>query len=147
VPITSRREGRPRNVEIAYWIWIVAAVLLVLFGALLSTASTDAAREVWEKNGNDPDGFAGYMRMLRGIGIISLVVGLGVGFLARPVRFGDARFRRALVALSFVFALVGLGLVLIGIAPTIFVIVPLLLIAAGVLVYRPSGNSWFTDEQ
>ena len=134
---------RPRTVTAAYWIWIVCATILVLFGLLAATASADAIRERLADQAVSHDDVDAVMRLLRVSGVISLLVGLAIGLLAGPVRAGDERFRRALVALSAVFALIQIGAVLFGLSPGFLLIVPILLLSAGILAYRPPSNAWF----
>ena len=137
---------RPRTVTAAYWIWIVCAAVLVLFGLLAATASADAIRERLTDQHVSPDNIDAFMQLLRVSGIISLIVGLAIGLLAGPVRAGDERFRRALVALSAVFALIQIGAVIMGLSPGILLIVPILLLVAAMLAYRPASNDWFARD-
>lgn len=139
-------SSRPRAVSVAYWLWLVAAVLLVLFGLLAVTTSSDEIRRQFVENGNDPASVDSFVLLLRGIGVGSLVVGIVVGLLAGPVRTGDPRFRRALVTLSGVFALLSMATVLLGLTPGVLLIVPILLVIAAVLVYRPGARDWFVHE-
>lgn len=137
--------NRPRNVTIAYWLWIVCAVLLILFGLLAFTASADAIREQFaEDKRDDVDAF---IKLLRGIGVISLLVGGVVGFLAGPVRKGDRRFRRTLATLSVVFAFLQIFAVIVGLSPFALLLVAVGLLVAAILVYRPQADAWFAVEQ
>lgn len=134
---------RPKTVSVAYWLWLAASVILVLFGLLALTSSGDAIRDRLIDGGTDPGNVDSFLMLLRGTGIGSVIVGIAFGLLAGPVRAGDARFRRALVALSGVFALLQIGFVLVGLSPGILLLVPILIVGAGVLVYRASSAAWF----
>lgn len=144
----SPPDVRPKNVSAAYWIWIACAAILVFFGLLAVTASGDAIREQLADNQHSvgkADNADAFLRLLRGSGAFSLIVGVAVGLLAAPVRSGDDRFRRAMVALSASFGLLQIAGVILGVSPGILLLVPVLLMAAGILVYRPSSNDWFVD--
>ena len=138
-------SSRPVSVSVAIWLWLVAAFVLILFGLLAATTSADHIREQLAQN-SDPAKADSIELLLRGIGVGSLVVGVVVGLLAGPVRNGDPRFRRALVTLSGVFALLAMATVLLGLTPGVLLIVPILLVVAGVLVYRASARDWFVHE-
>ena len=127
--------------------WIVCAAVLVLFGLLAATSSADAIRQRLTEQHVSADNIEAFMQLLRITGVISLVVGLAVGLLAGPVRRGDERFRRALVALSAVFALIQIAAVLFALSPPVLLVVPILLIGAGILVYRPGSRDWFTHAE
>lgn len=140
----SPRDVRSKNVSAAYWIWIVCAAILVFFGLLAVTTSADAIREQLAENGK-ADNADSFLRLLRGSGILSVIVGVAIGLLAAPVRSGDDRFRRAIVALSASFGLLQIAGVILGVSPGILLLVPVLLMTAGILVYRQSSNDWFVD--
>lgn len=81
----------------------------------------------------------------RGAGVISVLVGGGIAFLAGRARTGDTRFRRAAVALSFaVIVLVAFASVL-RIINLFTLLAVLPLIAATVLITRPAAAS--ADEE
>lgn len=101
----------------AFWCWVVASAMLMAGGLIAAS---------WQ---NVP-------AVLRGAGVISAAAGAAVALLAGRSRGGDARYRRALIALSLtivglisISALAGIGNVL-----TLLAIVPLL--AGTVLVSR-----------
>ncbi|TSD99559.1 hypothetical protein FOS14_12385 [Skermania sp. ID1734] len=127
----------------AYWVWIVAAVLLVLFGLLALTASGEAIRNNLSQSGVGVDKIGALINLLRGNGLICLLVGIAVGLLAGPVRGGDGRIRRALAALSVVFALLEVAAVVTELSPGVLLVVPILLLVAVVLAYRDSASTWF----
>ncbi|MFE3291072.1 hypothetical protein [Rhodococcus sp. NPDC059234] len=137
---------RPRPVEIAYWLWLASAALLVLFGLLAVTTSGSALRETLAGRGADPDSVDALVLLLRGSGVVSLVVGLAVGLMAGPTRAGDPRFRRAVVALSVVYTLLQCALLLTGLGQAPMLLVSIVLSAASALVYLRSATGWFARE-
>ncbi len=134
-------ESTPRVVSVAYWIWVLCAAVMVLLGLLALTTSADAIRE---QLGSDADSF---VWLLRGIGATSLVFGLGIGFLAAPTRAGSARLRNVVVVLSAVFASVTIALSAIGVIAPVLLVVPLMLVVAGVLVFREGAREWFRRDR
>lgn len=140
----GQRGGRPRAVEIAYWTWLAAAALLVLFGLLALTASGTAVREQLLAGGADPEGVDALVTLLRGSGGLAVAVGVGVGMLAGPVRAGHPGFRRAAVALSGVYAVIQLLSVVAGVGQVPMLLAGVGLAIAAVLVYLPSCRDWFT---
>ena len=119
---------RPRIVEAVFWLWLVAAVALVLLGLLLGL-----------HGGNLP-------ALFRGAGIIFAVAGLALGFLAGRTRAGDARLRRAAVGLSL--ALVVLLALFTVMTGGVLWLVPMILTMVGaVLIMRPSAQDWFHTEE
>lgn len=131
-------ENRPRSVDAAFWCWLLAAVLLVALGLLTFTNGVTAVRAAGAADGTD---VSGIVTLFQGTGIIAVLVGLGTAFLARQVRRGDDRFRRAALALSVVAAFI---LLLASLGVSVLFIVPLgVLLAASVLITRPSAKQWF----
>ncbi len=122
----SASPSRPRVVDAAFWVWVLAAVALVLAGLLLALARADV-----------PIAY-------RGFGAVFAAAGLGLAYLARQTRSGDARFRRAAVTLSFTLAvLLVLFTLMLGQAGLVWLLAIALLVTAAVLVTRPSAQSWF----
>lgn len=138
---SSSDLARPRVVTIAYWLWLVSAVLSIVFALLIFTVPADSLRDTLTEQGSSDAAIDSFLTLLRGVAVISAVVGLVLGALSGPVKRGDARFRRALVALSAVFALI--VLVSSTFLPPEVVVVTVLLAVASVLVYRPSAKAWF----
>lgn len=111
---------RTRVVTAAFWCWVVASVLLMAGG--LIAASVQGAPGVF-----------------RGAGVISAIAGAGVAFLAGRSRGGDARYRRALIALSLtIVGLISISAV-VGIGNVITLLAVFPLIAAAILVTRPGA--------
>ena len=116
--------SRPRFVEAAFWIWLAAAFLLVLFGLLLAFTQTTV------------------QPVFRGAGALFVLAGVGLGYLAGRARTGDARFRRAalglalaLVVLLALFSLMTRGLV--------WLLIMILAMTGAVLIMRPGATAWF----
>lgn len=133
--------ARPRVVSVAYWLWLASAVLLIVVCMIALTLPSEQIRGSFE-TAEQGDSF---LTVFRGFGVISGVVGLAVGLMSGPVRGGDRRFRRALVALSATVSLLLIFASLVfPVAPTVITVG---LILAAVLVYRPSAREWFHREQ
>ncbi len=117
-------SGRPRVVEAVFWLWLVAAISLVLLGALMALT-----------RGNLPV-------LYRGAGILFALAGLALGYLAGRTRAGHARPRRAAVGLSL--ALVVLLALFTLMTGGILWLVPMILTMVGaVIIMRPSAQDWF----
>ena len=113
-------QSRPPVVTAAFWCWVVASFLLMLGGIISVSLNLPL--------------------VYRGAGVISLLAGGGMAFLAGRARTGDTRFRRAAVALSLS------GIVLVAVASvlrminlfTLLAVIPL--IAGTVLITRPAAS-------
>ena len=138
--------ARPRIVTVAFAVWVLGAVLVVLLGLISLTFPADSLRTQLTETGGEPDAVESVITVLRTVGVLEIIVGLAIGFLAGPAcRRGDPRFRRALTVLSIVFGLVLLGSVTVGFAivPLLATLGAILFFVACVLVYRPSAAPWF----
>ncbi|MBY6363825.1 hypothetical protein [Rhodococcoides corynebacterioides] len=138
--------GRPTLVTVALVAWIVGAVAVLLLGLLSLTFPVSTLREQILEGGGTASDADGLATILRTVGVLFVVVGAGVGFLAGPTcRRGDVRFRRALMVLSALAALFLLGSVLIGFAvvPLLATVGALTFLVASLLVYRPGAAAWF----
>lgn len=143
---TQEPASRPRIVTVAFAAWVVGAVLAVLLGLISVTFSADALRTQVTDDGVSVDDVNGFITVLRTFGILQIVVGSAIGFLAGVTcRGGDGRFRRALTALSVMFGLVLLGSSIVGFAvvPLLATLGAILLFVASALAYRPSASPWF----
>lgn len=139
----AARGPRPRPVEVAYWLWLACAALLVLLGLLALTASGAAVREQLVSGGADAANVDALVTLLRGSGGLALAVGVGIGFLAGPVRAGDRRFRRAVVTLSVVYTAVQVLAMAVGVGQLPTLLVSLGAVTASGLVYQRSAAGWF----
>lgn len=120
-------EPRPALVTAAFWLWLAAATLLIVTGLTLLLS------------GPVPVFF-------RSAGALWVASGVGLGFLAGRTRLGDARFRRAAVALSVsltallgVFSLMSRGV--------LWLVIILLVLGASALVMRPVAANWFHPDE
>src|SRR6476646_9649417 len=73
LPVPS---NRPRLVDAAFWVWLVAAMMLVAFGLLLATSG------------------GGVAFFYRGFGILFALAGCALGFAGGKSRTGHRGFRR-----------------------------------------------------
>lgn len=122
--------GRPATVVGAFACWIVAAVLIAALGLLVLTGPAGLAQKV--------------------IGILLLLVGLALAFLADRARKGDIRFARAALGLAMA-SVAFLALLLLiakvaGIVLAIAVIIALLILGA-VLNQRRTSQSWYEQHE
>jgi len=117
-------QPRPRSVSIAFFCWLAAAIMLMLGGLLLVSSQLPIPA------------------FLRGAGVLWIVSGAVLSFLAGRTRSGDTRFRRAAVALSIGLAAL-LALFSVTMGGLVWLIVLVLLIVATVLVLRPSAQEWY----
>ncbi|MGO4441968.1 hypothetical protein AB4Z42_01285 [Mycobacterium sp. 2YAF39] len=121
-------QSRPRVVTAGFWCWAAASVLLVAFGLLLALS---------------PDALP---TLLRGMGVLFAATGLGLGFLAGRARLGDARFRRAAIALSLAIVVILAIFALYSRGP-IWLLMMILTMVGAVLMMRPPAQEWFEQEQ
>lgn len=129
----------PRAVQVAFWCWVTAAALLLLGGLLEVWLLRDAR----PANGQDEQART-LILYYRGVGVLCIVLGIAIGFLAGRTRRGDKRFRRATVALSIasVVLLLTAEILLRGVSlPAVVALIPLLV--AVVSVTRDSASPWF----
>lgn len=119
-------DGRPRTVTAAFSCWLTGAILTAGVGLLMLTQS---------------------LALLKGIGLLLVVVGLALGFLADKARKRDPRFARAAVALAMA-AVAFLALVVLFLTPAlglvaIIGVAVLALIAGSALNQRPASIAWY----
>jgi general stress protein CsbA len=114
-------QSRPRVVTAAFWCWVAAAIMLIVGG--LIAASVSALPAVY-----------------RGGGIITVLAGGGIAYLAGRSRNEDTRYRRAAIALSLVIVvLVAIASVLGFTVHVLTLLAVLPLIAGTVLMTRPAA--------
>jgi ABC-type Fe3+ transport system permease subunit len=135
---------RPRLLTVAFWFWVAGAVLLMLSGLMAATQSFDAVRKVAAKTVTD-ETVRNFINLNRGAGILCILLGVAIAYLAGRTRQGDKRFRRATVTLSLaVVALLVLCALVIGL-PAPALLAALALIVAVVCATRPAANEWFDE--
>ncbi|SBS75831.1 conserved membrane hypothetical protein [uncultured Mycobacterium sp.] len=116
-------EPRPRAVTVAFWLLLVGAVMLICGGLIAATASIPV--------------------LFRGVGIVCVVAGAMIAFLAGRVRkTGDPRFRRATLALSFVVVVLVSLVAVLGIVHLLALLSVLPLIVGAMLLSRPAAAGW-----
>jgi peptidoglycan/LPS O-acetylase OafA/YrhL len=114
-------QSRPRVVTAAFWCWVAAAFLLMLGGLIAASLNVPA--------------------VFRGAGVVFLLAGGGMAFLAGRSRSGDTRFRRAAVALALTLIMLIALAALFRLANGITLLAVLPLIAGTVLITRPAAAS------
>ncbi len=116
-------EPRPRALTVAFWLLLVGAVMLICGGLIAATASIPA--------------------LFRGVGIVCVVAGAMIAFLAGRVRkTGDPRFRRAALALSFVVVVLVSLVAALGIVHLLALLSVLPLIVGAMLLSQPAAAGW-----
>ena len=136
--------ARPGVVTAAYVLWLISAVLLIAVGMVAFTLPIEQLREAFVEAGATDAEVDTFRSVLRAFGVLFAIIGLVTALLAAFVRNGDPRFRRALAALSIVFALFVFVAVL---AFPPILLISIMLFVAVVLIYRPSARGWFVREQ
>jgi hypothetical protein len=133
---------RPRAVDVAFWLLLVGAVMLLVGGLLAATMAFDTIRSAAPASVSDAQ-LHSYLAFQRAAGAICVLSGTGLAFLAGRMRRGDARFRRATVVLALV-TVVLVALVAVFAGVHILALLGLLPIIAGtVLLTRPAAAGWF----
>lgn len=120
-------EPRPRALNVAFWLLLVGAVMLIGGGLIAATA--------------------GIPTVFRGAGIVCVVAGAMIAYLAGRVRKnGDPRFRRATVALSLVVVLMVSLVAVFGIVHILALLSVFPLIVGAALLSRPPAATWISAE-
>lgn len=127
--ITHGSDGRPRTVDAAYYCWLTGGSLTAATGLLMLTYPVSAYKAV---------------------GVLALVAGLALGFLAGRARKRDPRFARAALALAMAtVALLGLIIVFLPVPVGVLGVVVLAfvaLIAGSVLNQRAASLAWYDPQ-
>ncbi|MDI9917276.1 hypothetical protein [Rhodococcus sp. IEGM 1379] len=140
---SSSKVRPPTTVDAAFWLWIASAFLLILFGLINMSSASYSLREQFSGQGISPGNIDTYVTFVRVFGVVLLLSGLIVGGLATPTRMGRSLCRRILVIYSGVFSVLQIALVVAGISTLLALVVPVMLVGAGVSIYRDSTRSWF----
>lgn len=130
-PPTS--SGRPRIVNIAFWSWIAADVLLAAFGLLMATSSVPADQQVF----------------IRSVGGLLVVVGVTHGFLVGRARQGNQRYAYAAVGLAMATVALLAVLLLFGasfVGILLVAVIMILMITGASLVRGKAIQAWFDSE-
>lgn len=109
---------RPRVVTAAFWCWVGASVMLMVGGPIAASANLPTA--------------------YRGAGVVTVLAGGAMAFLAGRVRTGgDDRFRRAAVALALAIVVLVALVSAFGVVHIVTLLAVFPLIAGAVLITRP----------
>jgi hypothetical protein len=119
-----QEKARPRAVTITFWCWVAAALLLMVGGLIAASVST-------------------LPPVFRGAGLIGAVAGAGMAYLAGRTRRGDARFRRAGIALSLVVVVLVALTAVVGVVHILTLLSVIPLIAGTVMITRPAAAAYF----
>jgi hypothetical protein len=114
-------QSRPRVVTAAFWCWVVASALLIIGGLIVATVALPI--------------------VYRGAGVVTVLAGAGMAFLAGRSRTGDTRFRRAAVAMSLAIVVLVALVSVFGIVHVLTLLAVIPLIAGAVLITRPVASS------
>ncbi len=122
--------GKPRSIAVAFWCWVVAAVLTAAFGMFLSTVTS--------------------VTFFRVAGLILVAVALAQGYLAGRTNRGQQRFATAGVGLAMASVAVMAVLLLMGAAAFLGVLliagIMALLVTGSVFSQRPASQQWFDGQ-
>jgi hypothetical protein len=139
-------DPRPRGVDVAFWLLVAGAVLLVVNGLMASTLNFDTARSVADAGLSD-EKLRTYLNFQRGIGIFSIVIGAALGLLAGKTRKGDPRFRRATIAFAVAITVLIVGVaVVIKIVHLLALVAVLPIIFGAIALMRPPVIAWFNEQ-
>ena len=138
--------NRPRLVDIAFWCFIVGAVIMIVGGLMASTASFEAARAAIDPSVGD-DEVRSYLTVYRVSGVGAVVAAGALTFLAARARRGDARFRLATLGMAFaIVVVVGLLAAGVGVAQPLILLSLLPVLVGAVLLTLPAARTWYESE-
>lgn len=138
--------NRPRLVDVAFWCFIVAAVVMIVGGLMASTASFEAARAAIDPSVGD-DEVRSYLTVYRVSGMGAVVAAGILTFLAGRARRGDARFRLATLGMAFaIVVVVGLLAAGVGVAQPLILLSLLPVLVGAVLLTLPAARIWYESE-
>lgn len=139
--------SRPRVVDLAFWSFVVAAVIMIVGGLMASTATYDVARAAIPQTMSD-DQVRNYLTIYRYTGIGAVVAAGALAFLAGRARRGDARFRLATLGLAFAtFVVIGLLAIGVGVAQPVILLGLFPLLIGTLLFVQPSARLWYAQEE
>ena len=138
-------EPRPRSLTIAFWLLVVGAVMLMAGGLLAITLGYDLLRQALPASYSD-DAVRQLLLFRRGAGVLCVITGLALAFLAGRTRNGDVRYRRATLGLGLA-TIVLVGIMQVAVNIGLIALLSLLPIIVGTLLLsRPPVAKWFTPE-
>lgn len=125
--MNSPASPRPRVVEIAFWLLILAALALIMSGLLVAFSASPIPV------------------FFRAAGGLFAVSGGALAYLVGRARRGDDRFRRATVGLTFPL-IVLLTLFMLTSRGMAWLLIMVLVVAGTILLLRPGATAWFSAE-
>jgi ABC-type Fe3+ transport system permease subunit len=137
-------EYRPAVVTAAFWFLLAGAVLLLVGGLTTATVSFAMLRQAAPSSYSD-ETLRNSLTVYRGAGVVVVLAGAGLSWLAARARLRDVRARRATLVLALtIVALIAVAAVF-HLAPvSIFALMSVLPIFVGiVLLTRPAAAEWF----
>ena len=121
----------------------MGAVLLILSGLWAFTTDFDALRSIAPSSVTDQQ-IRSFLTFYRGAAVLSIVLGVAVGYLAGRTRRGDNRFRRATVALSLTIVVILLLCILVlRLVLPLSIFAAIALMTAAVVATRSTAVAWF----
>jgi hypothetical protein len=142
--MTTADRQPPRIVEVAFYCWLIAAVLLVAGGLMAAFTGQSALPDKFPGASLSADQIRSFAFVYRGAGLLWVASGLGSAYLAFRARRREDRFRRMAIWLSYAIVLmvVLLGFMFGILVPlTLFALIAL--VAGAVLAGRKSAVAWF----
>ncbi|MGB0437688.1 MAG: hypothetical protein ACPGVY_11875 [Mycobacterium sp.] len=137
---------RPRLVDAAFWCFIGGAVVMIVGGLMASSATFEAARAAIDATVTDEQ-VRSYLNLYRIVGIGSVLAAGALAFLAGRARRGDARFRLALLGLTFATVVVlGLLAVGVGFVQPLIVLALLPILVGAALLSLPTVRTWYESQ-
>jgi hypothetical protein len=119
-------QSPPRVVTAAFWCWVAASLLLIVGGLIAASVALPA--------------------VYRGAGVITVLAGVGMAFLAGRTRGADSRFRLAAVALSLTIVVLVAAFAVFGVVHVLTLLAVIPLIAGTVLMTRPAAAAGANQE-
>ena len=116
-------EPRPRIVEVAFWTWVAAAILLGCFGILIATSNAPA--------------------FFRAAGVVFLVAGLTLGYLAQRARNGQSGFRWAAVVLALTLISLVILFEIVWMLGLAWLAIVVLLLIGSFAATRDTASAWY----
>ena len=138
-------SNRPRVVDIAFWLLIGGATIMIAGGLMAVSATYEAARSALPDSITDSD-VRSYLTIYRISGVGVAIAAAVLAFLAGRARRGDARFRRAVFGLVFAILVVVLLLAIgVGGAQPLVLLALLPMLVGVALAAGPSARAWYAE--
>jgi hypothetical protein len=121
----SAPSSRPRAVSAAFWCWVVAALMLIVGGLIAASVSLPT--------------------VFRGAGVLFVLAGVGMAYLAGRTRAGDGRSKRAALALALTIIVLVALVSVFGVVHILSLLSVIPLIAGVVLITRPAAAAFYQE--